>query len=185
MGDGVEEGTVAVFCVESSHANLELAVDVDVCVFAEVGVRLGVGVVSGEAGPVNEGPRLKRLAITVGSSSSSSESYSSSESDSGAATPRLTGAEDPLNQFCRAFAPALIFGCDAVDSIALLEGIKLARDLVGEWRDAREVCCWMVDVALERKGWQLFRKVPVNDLWWPCPMRGEKFSSGEGNSWGS
>jgi hypothetical protein len=64
----------------------------------------------------------------------------------------LTGAEDPLNQFWRAFAPALILGWDAVDSITLREGMKLARDLVGEWRDAREVCCWIVDVALDRKG---------------------------------
>lgn len=46
--------------------------------------------------------------------------------------PMLTGAEEPLNQFWRAFAPALILGWDAVDSITLREGMKLARDLVGE-----------------------------------------------------
>jgi len=75
-----------------------------------------------------------------------------------------------------------------VVSITLLDGMKLARDLVGEWSDAREVCCWMVDVALERNGWQLLRKVPVNDLWWPWLLRvigREMFSSGDCSSWGS
>jgi hypothetical protein len=127
----------AFFCVESSQANLLPAVGC--CDF--VGVwgssdRRGLSDVR-----VSDWPRLKMLAIMLPRSSStfslsSSESYSSPDSDSDSdsesslccATPSFTGAEDPLNQFCS----ALIFGCDAVDSVAPRDGIKLASDLVGE-----------------------------------------------------
>ena len=93
---------------------------------------------------VREEPRLKRLVIILPLSSSSpsdSESYSSPDSEpeseysSCCETPSFTGAEEPLNQFCS----ALILGWLALDSMAPLEGMKLAKDFVGE--DALEVCC--------------------------------------------
>ena len=85
-----------------------------------------------------------------------------------------------LTKLDNAFAPARILGCDAVDSIVLLDGMKLANDLVGEGKDvdALEVCCCIVDVARSKSGWQLSKKVSVNDRWWP--KRGEAiFSRGE------
>lgn len=78
-------------------------------------------------------------------------------------TPNDTCPLEPLNQFCRAFAPARILGWLAVDSIAPREGMKLASDLVGEWKDVREVCCCSVDAARLIRGWQLLKKVPVRD----------------------
>jgi len=75
VGGGVDVGAEAFFWVERSHANLELAVEDGVCGFAGAGLRFGD---ASWAAPVNEGPRLKRLAIMVGSSSSSSSEYSES-----------------------------------------------------------------------------------------------------------
>jgi hypothetical protein len=81
--------------------------------------------------------------------------------------PTLTGAEEPLNQFCS----ARIFGCDAFESVAPLEGMKLASDLLGECEridaDAFEVCCCIVVDARLRNGWQFSMKVPaVKVRWW-------------------
>lgn len=81
--------------------------------------------------------------LDIISSSSSSDSNSLSVW-SWRETPRLTGAEAPLNQFCSAFAPAANLGGD--DGEVVLSGppreeMKLARDLVGEGRAAAlEVC---------------------------------------------
>lgn len=80
-------------------------------------------------------------------------------------TPRLTGPEDPLNQFEMTLAPALIFGCEAVDSMTLLDGMKLARDLVGLGNEALEVCCCIVDVARVAVVRQLSKKVSVSERW--------------------
>lgn len=160
VGDCCGGGTAAFFCVDSSHANLLLVV-------GWLGALLGVWVSSDRLGLcdvplVREEPRLKRLVIMLlplcSSSSSDSESYSSPDSEpeseysSCCPTPSVTGAEEPLNQFCR----ALILGWLALDSIAPLEGMKLAKDFVGE--DALEVCCWIVDVARLK----LSKMVPVN-----------------------
>jgi hypothetical protein len=168
--------------VDSSHANLLLAVGCGDLVGVGVGVsadRVGLSL----RAPVSDEPRLKRLAIMVprpssSASLSSSESYSSPDSDPdsdseyslGGDTPSLTGAEEPLNQLCR----ALTLGCDALDSAAPREGMKLASDLEGECErnDALEVCCWSVVEARARKGWQLSIRVLVRVRWWL--LRGER-----------
>ena len=108
---------------------------------------------------MRDDPRLNMLAIMLplsSSSASDSESYSSPDSDPDSdseyscccATPSFTDAEEPLNQFCS----ARILGWLALDSMAPLEGMKLANDFVGE--DDREVCCWIVD-----------KMVPVSERW--------------------
>jgi hypothetical protein len=54
-------------------------------------------------------------------------------------------------------------GCDAVVSAGALEGMKLASDLVGEWKDVLEVCCCSVDAALLTNGLQFSKNVPVKE----------------------
>ena len=108
------------------------------------------------------------------SSSSSSSSVWSAWSfvGDGGATPTATGAEDPLNQspkilVPRSFTwPACASASEVAVVAALREGMKLARDFVGEWNDVLEVCC-SDDVALVTSGLQFSKNVSVKDLWWP------------------
>lgn len=125
-----------------------------------------------------------RVRVWVGMAIVSSVSCCSSSSSSsssvwsvwsfvgdGGATPTATGAEDPLNQSMkilvpRSFAwPACASASEVAVVAALREGMKLARDFVGEWNDVLEVCC-SDDVALVTSGLQFSKNVSVKDLWW-------------------
>lgn len=71
--------------------------------------------------------------------------------------------EEPVNQFWM----ARILGWLALDSTVPREGMKLASDLEGD--EARDVCCWMVEVARLK----LSKMVPVSERWWVVrPERG-------------
>ena len=90
----------------------------------------------------------------------------------GGATPTATGAEDPLNQSLKILVPRSFAwpACASASEVAVVavlrEGMKLARDFVGEWNDVLEVCC-SDDVALVTSGLQFSKNVSVKDLWWP------------------